>query len=190
MRSISRAEMERIKANLRQDHGLGALDVNGQLNPSASGFASDDQVFNDRHGGGGATWRGFDIVQNSVSQPPTLQTGDGPQSIPPVIAYAPPYVNHNRTTGNVIAGGTASTQVLPQNNLRTMLIIQNTSATIDLLFNFGSNASSGTFLRIPAGASLANAWVFDNDVVPRDQLFVAFSAAGGTGYYLESSWAL
>lgn len=186
MRKISAQQI----AQIRRVHGLGQLESTGQLGVETQGFSTDAEVFNERVGGGGASWRGFDIQQNSPTQPAMLQTPEGPQPIQPVIAYEAPYVNHNRAIGNVIAGGALSTLILPQNNLRRRLIIQNTSATIDLLFNFGANAINGTFLRIPADASLSNAWDFDDVTCPRDQVFVSFSGAGGTGYYVEISWAL
>lgn len=77
----------------------------------------------------------------------------------------------------------ATAQILPGNQRRAILIVQNQSAADDLYINFGQGAGVNFGLLLPAGEGL----ILD-EVPPTDQIFAFFdSATPQSGIVIEGS---
>lgn len=92
-----------------------------------------------------------------------------PNAAPPA---APNFVNYNTSFLAPFVIANTSTQILPQNNKRTLLLIQNLSSSSDLYFALGGGASINNGILLAADQGI----VFDS-VCPTDSLNVFFNNA-------------
>ncbi len=103
--------------------------------------------------------------------------GDHPYQPP-----APPdYRNYNTSFVAPFSAARTSIQILPQNNARTLLLIQNLSISTNLYFNLGAGASVNNGVQLGAGQGI----IFDN-ICPSDSLNIYFdNATAQLGVALE-----
>lgn len=132
--------------------------------PNVPRFYSDGMVLGAGGPGGGVVTRIDPVTGATITTP-----------------AAPKYKNENRSFITSFSIANNSTQILPDNPRRTLLLIQNLDATANLYFNLGSGASVFNGVRLEAGEG----YVFDV-ACPADSLFVFFdSASNSSGIVLE-----
>lgn len=107
---------------------------------------------------------------------------EGAQGSLRTTVTAPPfYNNYNTSFIAPFVTGQTSVQVLPANNRRTMVLIQNQSASSDLYFNLGGGAGPNSGILLPAGVGI----VMDS-VCPSDSINCYFdNVAPQQGAVLE-----
>jgi hypothetical protein len=98
------------------------------------------------------------------------------------------WVNRNTLSLFPFTIGTTAARILPANNLRTYLAIQNKSGGT-IFVNFGQNPTQFASVQIDAGGNI----VFEGGATggafsPQDDVYVLGSAAGLDGVALEGLW--
>lgn len=111
--------------------------------------------------------------QNWGTDPTGLFQGAPGGVLTPTVAPAiPDFTNYNTSFLAPFSAGATSSQVLPQNKKRTLLLIQNLSLTANLFFSLGSGASVNNGIQLAASQGI----VFDV-ACPNDSVNVFFDSS-------------